>query len=83
MGDSTPWSTWYRPLYSRLRSMATTSRGSATTQMVLSSRLGEAQMGHRPPLVRFWHTGHRVTLRLASRMASAKSRAWSWGRFST
>ena len=34
MGDRTPWRTWYCPLYSRLRSMATTSLGSATTQTV-------------------------------------------------
>src|SRR5699024_4566177 len=57
--------------------MATTSRGSATTQMVDGSRLGEAQMGHRPPAVRLRHTGQQVTVRLASRMASAKSWA-SW-----
>ena len=39
-----------------------TSRESATTQMVEPSRRGEAQMGHRPPSVRFWHTGQSVTL---------------------
>ena len=33
--------------------MAATSRGSATTQMVDVSRLGEAQMEHSPPAVRF------------------------------
>ena len=63
--------------------MATTSRGSATTQMVLPSRLGEEQMGHRPPAVKFWQTGQQVTLRLASRMASANSCASLSGRPST
>ena len=83
MGEITPWSTWYWPLYSRLRSMAATSRGSATTQMVDGSRLGEAQMGHRPPAVKFWQTGQQVTLRLASTMASAKAFASSSGRPNT
>ena len=63
--------------------MAATSRGSATTQMVEPSRLGEAQMGHSPPAVKFWHTGQQVTLFLASRMASANSLASASGRSST
>ena len=83
MGEITPWSTWYWPLYSRLRSMAATSLGSATTQMVDGSRLGDAQMGHRPPAVKFWQTGQQVTLRLASTMASAKAFASSSGRPNT
>ena len=60
--------------------MAATSRGSATTQMVEPSRLGEAQMGHKPPAVKFWHTGQQVTERLASKMASANSLASSSGK---
>ena len=55
--------------------MAATSRGSATTQMVALSRLGEAQIGQRPPALKFWHTGQQVTERLASRMAVAKASA--------
>ena len=43
-GEITPWSTWYSPWYSRERSIAATSLGSATTQMVDWSRLGLAQM---------------------------------------
>ena len=48
MGEITPWSTWYTPAYSRERSMAITSLGSATTQITDSSRLGSWQMGHSP-----------------------------------
>ncbi len=60
--------------------MAATSRGSATTQTVDPSRLGEEQMGQRPPLVKFWHTGQQVMLRFASTMAPANSSASAWGR---
>ena len=52
--EITPWSTWYSPWYSRERSIAATSLGSATTQMVDWSRLGLAQMEQGPsPSVRF------------------------------
>ena len=63
--------------------MAATSLGSATTQTVDPSRLGEAQMGHSPPAVRFRHTGQQVTEDLASSMAPAKSWTSSWVRLST
>ena len=54
MGEMTPWSTWYSPPYSRLRSMAITSLGSATTQIRERSRRGLAQMAQGPsPSVRF------------------------------
>ena len=43
--------------------------------MVAASRLGEAQMGQRPPALKFWQTGQQVTVRLASRMAFANSSA--------
>ena len=82
-GEITPWSTWYTPRYSRERSRAITSLGSATTQMVLLSRLSSAQMGHRGRSVRFWQQGQVCTLRLASRMASAKPWASSMGISST
>ncbi len=81
MGEMTPWSTWYRPLYSRLRSMAMTSLGSATTHTVDRSRLGLWQMAQGPsPSVRFWHTGQKEMARLASVMAWAKAAASSSGR---
>ncbi len=74
MGEMTPWSTWYTPWYSRERSMATTSLGSATTHTTLWSRLDEAQMAHRPsPSVRFWQTGQQPMLFFASSRAAAKS----------
>ena len=57
-GEMTPCSTWYTPVYSRERSIAMTSRGSATTQMVEWSRVSSAQIGHISSSVRFWHTGH-------------------------
>ena len=76
MGEMTPWRTWYTPVYSLERSMATTSLGSATTHTTLWSRLDEAQMGHSPsPSVRFWHTGQQPMADLASIRAAAKSRA--------
>ena len=60
MGEMTPWSTWYNPRYSRERSMATTSLGSATTQITELSRRGLEQMEQGPsPSVRFWHTGQQ------------------------
>ena len=46
MGESTPCSTWYLPRNSRVRSMATTSRASHTTQITEPSRPSSAQMAH-------------------------------------
>ena len=61
--------------------MATTSLGSATTQMTDRSRLGLAHMAQGPsPSVKFWHTGQQWMAFLASRMASAKAAASSSGR---
>ena len=80
MGEITPWSTWYRPWYSRERSMAATSLGSATTQMVDWSRLGLAQMEQGPsPSVRFWQTGQQWIVALALMTAWAKALASSSG----
>ena len=81
MGDRTPWRTWYFPRYSRARSRAMTSLGSATTQTTPPSRFSLAQMAQGPsPSVRFWHTGHREMLFLASRMEEAKVSTSSSGR---
>ena len=51
MGEIRPCSTWYRPLYSWVRSMDWMSRGLSTTQMTDLSRLGDAQMPHTSPAV--------------------------------
>ena len=64
--------------------MATTSLGSATTQMVEASRRGLEQMEQGPsPWVRFWHTGQQWMVDLAVRMAWAKAAASSSGMDST
>ena len=56
--------------------MATTSLGSATTQMTDVSRLGSWQTGHRPsPSEKFWHTGQQWMAAFAPTMASAKAAA--------
>src|SRR4051794_11384427 len=46
MGLIAPPSTWYLPRNSRVRSIATTSLGSSTTQMTATSRRGSRQMRH-------------------------------------
>ena len=61
--------------------MATTSLGSATTQITDVSRLASWQMGHSPsPSEKFWHTGQQWMEALALTMASAKAAASSSGR---
>ena len=82
-GERAPWSTWYTPWYSRLRSMLSTSRGSDTTQIVVLSRLSDAHTGQSSPSVRFWHTGQVWTLFFASSTALAKRSASSCGSEST
>ena len=58
--------------------MATTSLGSATTQMRLWSRLGLAHTAQGPsPSVRFWHTGQQWMAVLAWVMDWAKASASS------
>ena len=57
--------TWYTPVYSRERSIAITSRGSATTQMVEWSRVSSAQMGHLS-LIHILSTGQFSTLNLGT-----------------
>src|SRR3978361_689924 len=49
IGLIAPPSTWYRPLNSRVRSIATTSLGSSTTQMTSSVRRGSRQIRHCSP----------------------------------
>src|SRR5215211_7124264 len=49
IGLIAPPSTWYLPRNSRVRSMATTSLGSSTTQMTSSTRRGSRQMRHCSP----------------------------------
>ena len=83
IGERAPWSTWYTPWYSRLRSMLSTSRGSDTTQIVVLSRLSDAHTGQSSPSVRFWHTGQVWTLFFASSTALAKRSASSCGSEST
>lgn len=64
--------------------MATTSLGSATTQITELSRRGLEQMEQGPsPSVRFWHTGQQWMADLAVRMAWAKAAACSSGMSST
>src|SRR5215217_8224309 len=46
IGLIAPPSTWYLPLNSRVRSIATTSLGSSTTQMTSSARRGSRQIRH-------------------------------------
>ena len=46
IGLMAPPSTWYLPRNSRVRSIATTSLGSSTTQMVTGERRGSRQMRH-------------------------------------
>ncbi len=43
MGEIAPWSTWYRPANSWVRSTATMSRGSSTTQSTVASRRSSRQ----------------------------------------
>src|SRR4051812_41170749 len=49
MGLMAPPSTWYLPRNSRVRSIATTSLGSSTTQMTSSERRGSRQILHCSP----------------------------------
>ena len=44
IGEMAPISTWYRPRYSRIDSMVSTSRGSSTTQSSASSREASLQI---------------------------------------
>ena len=48
------------PLYSRPRSILSTSRGSDTTHTVLLSRVSLAHIWHISPSVRFWHTSSAI-----------------------
>lgn len=54
MGDSTPWSTWYRPKKAFVASSARRSRTSSTTQTIFSFRCGFWQIGQVSNSVRFW-----------------------------
>ena len=79
MGEITPWSTWYSPRKVRVRSRASTSIGSSTTQMIDRLRLWSAQMAQGVVSARFWHSPHSTVFRFTAVTASARARASSSG----
>ena len=79
IGLIAPPSTWYRPWYSRVRSMLITSLGSSTTQITERSRLGSAHTGQGLDSHTLPQISQKRILALTSSMASAKSRASSSG----
>ncbi|CAM5664604.1 hypothetical protein SFUMM280S_08357 [Streptomyces fumanus] len=74
MGLIAPPSTWYRPRNSRVRSMATTSFGSSTTQMTAGSRRGSRQMLHSSSCATFPQVAQKRTFALTSIRACARRR---------
>ena len=69
IGESTPPNTWYLPLYSLVFSRAITSRASATTQIVLRSRLELRQISQVGWADKLKHTEHKPICCLASTKA--------------
>src|SRR3954469_8091582 len=74
IGLMAPPSTWYLPRNSRVRSMATTSLGSSTTQMVSGERRGSRQMRHCGSCATFPQISQNRTRSLTSVSASASRR---------
>lgn len=74
MGLIAPPSTWYLPRNSRVRSMATTSLGSSTTQMTVRSRRASRQMPQRSSCATFPHTAQKRTLSFTSSRECARRR---------
>ena len=62
-----------------MRSIASTSNGSCTTQMVVWSRAGLSQTRHGSASVMFWHREQKVILAFTLPMASASDDASSAG----
>src|SRR3954464_4583167 len=77
MGEMDPPRTWYRPRYSRVRSMATTSLGSSTTQRTAGSRRGSRQIRQVSSSATLPHTEQNLTRSLTS------TRTWASRRTST
>src|SRR5215210_7776830 len=84
IGLIAPPSTWYLPRNSRVRSIATTSLGSSTTQMTSSERRGSRQIRHCSPSATLKQVTQNRTsactrCRAAtSRLTSADSAASRW-----
>src|SRR3954447_16962207 len=84
IGLIAPPSTWYLPRNSRVRSMATTSLGSSTTQIVSGERRGSRQMRHWgswatfPQISQNWTRSLTSVSASASRRTSAGSAARRW-----
>src|SRR5690606_28711621 len=84
IGLMAPPSTWYLPRNSRVRSIATTSLGSSTTQMVASERRGSRHTRHSSSCATLPQRSQKRTLFLTSvrastsRLTSSGSAARRW-----
>src|SRR3954469_4073168 len=76
MGLIAPPSTWYLPRNSRVRSIATTSLGSSTTQMTSSERRGSRQIRHCSPSATLYQDTQKRTS-AGTRCSAATSRPTS------
>jgi hypothetical protein len=77
IGEITPCNTWYLPLYSCARSIASTPFGSGTTHTILESRLTSRHTIQSSPSVKFKQIAQNSTLFFAVVIASAKDIASS------